>query len=42
MIYIFSKNSTDLKQIANSKTANASKRKVTIRIILDLSPEASG
>ena len=28
MIYIFSKNSTDLKQMAKSKTANASKRKV--------------
>ena len=28
MIYIFSKNSIDLKQIAKSKTANAIKRKV--------------
>lgn len=33
MIYIFSKNSTDLKQIANNKMASASKRIVIIIII---------
>jgi hypothetical protein len=37
IIYIFSKNSTDLKQIAKSKTANASKRIViNIKVIFGL------
>lgn len=37
MIYIFSKNSTDLKQIAKSRAPNASKRIVSnIEVILDL------
>ncbi|CAM3602534.1 hypothetical protein FLCH110379_13105 [Flavobacterium chungbukense] len=42
MIYIFSKNSTERKQMAKSTTASPSKRKVIIGFILDFSPEASG